>query len=269
MKMMFSKPYNKDKVKFPCYVSRKYDGVPVIFWVEDGVLHHATRQGNQVTSIDHIIANIQDMVDKYKLEDGFICCGEVYKKDTPFKDISGDIRRGRPALGLVFIMFEEPKGYANLTSIHDYEFLFLPEEWTCNYQEDVDKLLTEFSDDWEGMMIRHGEYEHGKRSWNSMKFKREPTLDLEVVEVIQSKDKHGNLKDMIGSFDCKYKDGVVRVGAGKLSHAERKEVWSNPEKYVGKIIEVKHMKDDSYDALRQPTFQRWRFDKDEVNWEEA
>ena len=70
---------------------------------------------------------------------------------------------------------------------------------------------------------------------------------------------------------------IVGVGPGKLTHDERKDLWetavptyeySREDVLTGKrvprtprIAEIKYMPDPDYDALRQPTFQRWRSDK--------
>jgi hypothetical protein len=53
-------------------------------------------------------------------------------------------------------------------------------------------------------------------------------------------------------------------GPGKLLHGERRALWAMQKmgRYVPKIAEIKFMPDDSYDKLRQGTFQRWRTDKE-------
>ena len=42
----------------------------------------------------------------------------------------------------------------------------------------------------------------------------------------------------------------------------RREIWTNKETYIGKIMEVKGMLIGSKDVLRHPTFVRFREDRD-------
>lgn len=278
MKMMLSKAYQENKVKFPCYVSQKLDGVPVIFWLENGELKHATRQGKQLESIPHIIKNVKELVDTSNLTEGFVCCGELYIKDMPFKDISGKVRKQLPCKDLKLYIFELSKEInflqyiATVSSLWDMPcYINQIRQEKVNNQEELQShldMLNVTDEDWEGLIIRSGEYEHGKRSWNSMKYKIEPTADLKVVGIEEAISKEGEPLGRVGAFLCEYKDSIIKVGSGKLSHAESKILWDEELLQYGRIIEVKYMKDDSYEALRQPTFQCFRDDKDEPNWDE-
>lgn len=277
MKMMLSKAFNEKKVQFPAYVSRKYDGVPVIFWQDNGVLYHATRQGKQLESIPHIIEGMKHWLkNQNKHFNGFVACGELYVEGWPFKDISGKVRKQEPCDSLEFKIFELSP-YLDYTDfcvaclgsggeyIAELDYpISLVDQIPCHTLEEIDMLTKSYmKDSWEGLIVRSGDYEHGKRSWNSMKIKNEPTMDLKVVGFEEAISQEGEPKGMIGAFVCEYKDRTIKVGAGKTSHAERTQIHNESLLHVGRIIEVKYMKDDSYDDLRQPTFQRWRDDKNE------
>lgn len=77
-------------------------------------------------------------------------------------------------------------------------------------------------------------------------------------------DKYGKPKGMVGRLDVLYKGKVVGVGPGALTHKERKDLWESVRKGEQKIAiaEIKYMPDDTYEALRQATFVRWRPDKE-------
>lgn len=263
MKMMLSKGYDEKKVKFPCYVSQKYDGVPVIFWKEDGLLKMSSRQGKPILSIDHIYDEVSAYLEtQYSSDNSIMLVGELIIPGLPFKDISGKVRKGLPCTDLELKIFYSNDEF-NTSSITrlDYDHLEMVQQIPMMDFEHLNSKLETFPEEWEGLMITHGEYESGKRSWNSMKFKREPTVDLKVAGVEEAHSKEGEPKGMIGAFICEYKGRNIKVGAGKTSHAERVELWTNPPLYGERIIEVKYMKDDSYEDLRQPTFQQWRDDK--------
>ena len=82
---------------------------------------------------------------------------------------------------------------------------------------------------------------------------------------------------MVGRLIVSYKGLTIGVGPGRLTHGERTSLWTCREAYLrteqdghrwkellpGRIAQIKYKADDSYDALRQPTFQHWRPEKDE------
>lgn len=269
-KMMLSKNYDEKKVKFPCYVSPKLDGVPVIFWMEDGLLKMSSRQGKPILSIDHIYEQVATFVGRegIYLDNEVVLVGELTIPGWDFKDISGKVRKGLPCTDLILNVFHRD-ALLSVRSIWngDYPHLDLIEQSGCHSQEELDLWIDSYPEEWEGIMIRNGDYMSAEgdakpiRSWNSMKFKREPTVDLKVVGITEAIDKHGKKKGMLGSFQCAYKGRVINIGPGKMSHKERTKTWDNELLNYGRIIEVKYMKDDSYEDLRQPTFQQWRDDK--------
>lgn len=268
MEMMLSKNYEKGKVKFPCYVSRKYDGVPVIFYIEDGELKHCTRQGNVLTSIDHIVEHIQEVLNnEYIYDDGIVCVGELYINNTPFKDISGKARKDEPCTLLRLMIFHAEDQWVEVLEDKVFGHVKMIETRRVMTYEVLDGIIETYPREWEGIMIRSGDYECGKRSWNSMKYKEVPTVDLRVTGFTEAIAKDGVPKGMVGAVQCVYKHKVINVGPGKMTHAERKKVFNNKGLYIGRIAEVKYMPDKSYEKLRQPTYQCWRMDKDETNEE--
>lgn len=110
-------------------------------------------------------------------------------------------------------------------------------------------------------------YDVAKRSHGMMKLKPKPTADLRVVGFEEAVSKDGTPLGMIGRIVCEYKGLHIGVGPGKFNHAERISIWNKRAGFVGAILEVQYMKDDSYEALRQPTAQQWRYDKTEPNYE--
>lgn len=126
----------------------------------------------------------------------------------------------------------------------------------------------------EGIMVHapSKKFTPGKRCWGNQRMKREPTVDVEVVGMEEAVSKKtGEGLGRVGRLHIKYYvadaqgrlTGIVGgCGPGKLSHQEAAELWQEYSKgWTPRIAEVKSMKDHSYEALRQPTFQRWRPDK--------
>lgn len=129
-------------------------------------------------------------------------------------------------------------------------------------------------------------FQPGKRCWGTQRMKPVPTIDLLVVgfeEAISAETGLG--LGMVGRINAEYNymqdntDGsdkticvgvhrvttTIGIGPGALNHTERKELWRMWKKrqYTPRIAEIRYMRDDSYDALRQPTFKCWRDDKKE------
>ncbi len=119
----------------------------------------------------------------------------------------------------------------------------------------------------EGVMINIWDAPYDfKRTNNLLKCKVFNTADLKVIGFEPGTGKY---TDMLGAFICEYKGGQVRVGSG-LTDAQRAEVYKDPSKYLGTIIEISYFEEtqDSTGkpSLRFPTFKDFRPDKTEPNY---
>ena len=108
------------------------------------------------------------------------------------------------------------------------------------------------------------------RSKGTSMFKMKPEIsgDFKVIDVIEGKGKDAG---RLGAFVIEYKDNTVHVGSG-LTDSIREEVWANPDKYIGKLIEVVYLcetKDEKtgLTSIRLPRFKRFRFDKNDVSYD--
>lgn len=162
-------------------------------------------------------------------------------------------------------------------------------------------MISSRAPDTEGMMLHSLQkpFQPGKRCWGMSRYKPQPTIDLEVVSFEEAVSEAGEPLGMLGRVNVRltrvfpstepaaapwhdlgirrdgkrYSEMVVGVGPGKLSHEERKLYWHRSSAgrderiryYNGDQLfaEIKYMPDPSYEALRQPTIQRFRTDKTE------
>lgn len=148
--------------------------------------------------------------------------------------------------------------------------------------------MMQVSNLFEGFMVRclrgpDSKYKMGKRSRGMMRYKPKPTVDLEVVRFEEAtanrtmtflgeEFEKGQGLRAVGRIVALYKGEEIGVGPGTLTHVERRDLW---ERYVksgqpqmngkGLLAEIEYMLDNSYSALRQPIFKRWRTDKTEVS----
>ena len=119
----------------------------------------------------------------------------------------------------------------------------------------------------EGLMGRRTDSPYiWKRSRNSTQylFKIKPfkTIDLQIVDFYPGEGKY---EGMMGGVIVSYKGNTVRVGSG-WNDAQRKQMWKNKKKYIGKYVEVKYLHEsenkDGDKSLNLPTVIRLRPDKD-------
>ena len=81
-----------------------------------------------------------------------------------------------------------------------------------------------------------------KRTVNMLKFKPTEKDNYLVLKVNEAIDKEGMAKGMVGSFTVKAHDTdeSFKVGAGKMKHSRRIELWGLRHLIPGNYVEVKH-----------------------------
>lgn len=280
-----SKPYDEKKQEFPGFLSIKLDGVPVRIdiEVEAGVAAYATqtRQAEPMPSVD---AQVNHFVGLLTAETGIIRNGRytfvaevTHETLRDFKDVSGVVRRKTQQEGLVLNIFDfqswqEPDlDFGERVAIMTYMqqhfrsdlVKFIPQYAVGpNDFETVKANLLDRHPGCEGLVYRafKGKFEPGSRRWNYMKILNEPTIDLHIVGFEEGKGKNANA---VGRLVARYKGERIGIGPGKLSYEERRQLMRTWPTWQGRIAQIKYKKDDSYEALRQPTFQYWRDDKHE------
>jgi len=122
----------------------------------------------------------------------------------------------------------------------------------------------------EGVMINVGDavYQY-KRTRDILKVKVQEDSDLMITgfELGKTSGKYANT---LGAILCEYKGGTVRVGGG-LSDELRDEIWNNQDKWLGRVIAVKHNgetvdSDTNQLSIRFPRFKELRDEGKEVNY---
>lgn len=285
--IMLANTYKKDsQLIFPLVFSEKLDGVAADFYGVDAIegelnVRVRSRQDEPIVSVDHIR---QFLHDKLPNRAHLIC--ELYIPNKKFKDISGLVRRQEQSPSLLAFVYdyyvegEEDKTYVERMNqmaavLGKY---IVPDIKTCPVQfiaavkvdnlddfKKVEQKFFELRPFAEGMVIRSlNEKSHYKMGWRSpgmLKHKVNNTIDLVISGFEEAISKDDKPLGMVGRIIASYKGQQIGVGPGKLKHSERKELFKNQAQYIGKIAEIVYMPDDSYEALREPRFYRWREDK--------
>lgn len=119
----------------------------------------------------------------------------------------------------------------------------------------------------EGIMINltNSTYQFS-RTWDLLKVKKFKDCDLRIVGFEEGANR---LSGTLGAIFLDYKGNTLRCGSG-FSKEQRKEIWENKDKYLGKIAEIKYFEETKNQAggtsLRFPVFKDIRFDKTEPNY---
>lgn len=137
----------------------------------------------------------------------------------------------------------------------------LVESHVAQTLEEVYQLYDRFiGEGYEGFIIRElsAPYER-KRSGAMMKFKPKATDIYKIRGVYEAISEDGTPKGMVGGFKCIDDMGTVfSVGAGKLSHEERKRIWDEfnycPGLFDASELEVEYQ--TMSDKNKVPLFSR-------------
>lgn len=107
----------------------------------------------------------------------------------------------------------------------------------------------------EGLMMNINDaYYEFKRSKTLLKIKVMEDVDLRILEI-----KHGNgkLRNTTGKIICDYKGYKLGVGSG-MSDEDRKDMWDNPDNYIGKLAKIQYFEETQNDSgelsLRFPVY---------------
>lgn len=286
-----AKGFSEKHLKFPVFLSHKIDGVPVRIDIDtNGCFTVRSRQNKPVPSVGELVQDFVDATSAY-LDLPCTLIGEVYQRGDPcadFKDTSGIVRRKDDQSDLVAIaLFEmftpalQEVGFERryealrvlecaLDDVGLLGMVHVCEQQRVETLSQLEHHFEDFCNRWpeaEGMVARNWDdpFMPGKRSWGYQKLLREPTIDLWIVGFEEAIDQHGNPKGMAGRLVASYKGNEIGIGPGRLTHDERTTLWVHYQTGVfhKRMAQIKYKADDSYDALRQPTFQFWRDDKDE------
>lgn len=285
------KNYAPEKMQWPAVHQEKIDGVPARVTRIEGKVVSLTRQNERLVSIPHIEKFCEGILQ----HEGDSVVMELHIEDTPFKDISGHVRRHEPCPELHGYIFDADwRAYTDgtyrdrmitlgtrLNIMHmehaedEFPVSIIP-GILCEDQaaaEAAHAALMKEHPTAEGSVLHSVSklFNPGKRCWGTQRMKPVPTIDLLVIGFKEAVSEDGKPLKMVGRVEAEFTklvDGKpvtepIGIGPGALTHAQRKALWAKwiSGEYKPRIAEMKYMRDESYDALRQPTFKQWRPDK--------
>ena len=291
IKPLLSCEVSVDNINFPIYVSTKFDGIRAM--VIDSVVYSRSMKPIRNEHVQKLFGKPE-----YNGFDGELVVGDIYAKDVFQKTTSGVMSKdGEPDVTFyVFDIFTNntEKYKERLYTLNDklvldqYHNIVATQQLYIQTKEELTELLNkEKVKGGEGLIGRNpkGRYKYGRstpKEQFSMKFKFFEQDEFEVVGFTErmhnsneqkrdalgyaerSSSKEGMIPmNTLGSLILKYGDGTFNCGTG-FSDALRDEIWSNQDKYLGKLASIRYMSVGAKDKPRIPSF-IWFRDEDDMS----
>lgn len=292
--VMLAAPYDSKKLKFPCRIEPKFDGMRVIARYGNADWQFFTRSGKPVMTIpEGLIGELDALRESIfqflhadtEFKQGIVFDGELMgetfqetmqqarRKDSTFETARFHVFDWLPGL-----TFDKLKGEFKSTRPYGerrvalaaafkngdpFTHLKLPTSYLVNSEAEIQEYYRNArARGLEGLIIKSitGLY-HPKRHVDWMKVKAEETADLPIVDV---KEGTGKYVGMLGAFVVDHKGVLVEVGGG-YTDKEREEFWKqwHAERHMleGQMIEVEYQEETPDGSLRHPRYVRLRTDK--------
>lgn len=253
--VMLAKTVEWRRVKYPCWATVKLDGVRAIY--RNGEFYF--RNGKKIPGLSHLTSVMVN--NRAPVLDGELLCPEL-----SFQQSSGQIRSYAESPTATFHIIDAPEHKSLVYSER------MIDAW--KYTNDMIKSMeTKLCKDegalraanqlymhngFEGTVIKPLKYKYvGKRSYDWMKIKEVRDCDVVVKDVFEGT---GRLVGRLGGVIVDYKGVDVRVGSG-FSDAQRDLYWLEPEKIIGRTIEIQYHEVTPAGSLRHPRIVGFRDDK--------
>ena len=232
------------KVKFPCVVSPKIDGLRLILSVQDGEVTTVSRTGTTFTGLNHITSEYAS----YCSDDNVVIDGELYSRTLTFEQISSVVRKGDPndpRMSQIFfyafdVINDEPYHLRVLALEEiaaDLKYTEIVPWFITKSSEEIDiKHLRFIEDGYEGSMIRnlHSLYQKNKRSYDLLKNKEFLDSEFKVIGYKAGKGKFENVPIFL--LRC---DGGEFEAVPKGDQGLREDYLRNAESYIGSLATVR------------------------------
>lgn len=251
-KPMLAQSFDKHakKIKFPCIVQPKLDGIRCLATLTpDGVLL-TSRTGKVITSVPHIESQLAKAFPNQILQ----LDGELYLHEhkADFEKIVSAVRKLEPTPESASIEYHiydvvSDQGYVeryapvhHLLSGFGQSLNIKPVKRSLVHNEDAARkhFHQYLEQGYEGAMLRNldGGYEH-KRSYNLQKLKVFEDDEFKIVGVSEGR---GKLMGHAASFICENSDGTQFEAKLEGSLDRLKEYFENPSLWQNKKLTVRY-----------------------------
>jgi DNA ligase 1 len=232
------------KITFPGYLQRKYDGMRGILYWDGDSLKIRSRNGKVLSNLEHILEYAKDLPKDWQLD------GELYAHGYNLQSIvSLTKRKQKDTLKIKYRVYD-----IILEGTPYEERYFLLRDWYMENQarEAILLVATVGVSDWEtvwdlfnkyrakgyeGAMWRdpNMDYEAGERSWGLIKIKDFLEEDFEIIGVKEATGRDQGT----AIFTCITLDGAEFDVRPMGTRETRRDYLDNFEEYEGKLLTVR------------------------------
>lgn len=255
------------KIKYPCLVSKKLDGMRLVATINDGVCKLWTRNRKPVTSLPHINRAFEE-----KFPEGtHVFDGEAYVHTlaADFERIMSLCRSKKPGEGhevIEYHVFDAVlegvpfvKRYKYLKELFadaPHPFKLVKNKKADSEDELVEIFTSYLRQGYEGAMVRNAEgmYEY-KRSYDLLKVKE--FLD-EEFPIVDFEEGRGKLMGHVASFICRTPEGKTFKAKMDGSLDRLKAFFEDHSLWQGKILTVCYQNKTKDSVPRFPVGKRFR-----------
>lgn len=254
--VMLCEDLSRVKLKFPCMVSPKYDGVRATWHPGDTYL--TSRNEKPIFGMGHIIEEFsrqgcgpQDM--------------ELIVPNMEFNKLSGLIRNHSATPQAVAMVIDTPTEGNLLDRLSRRAtdsacIQGIPHTMVITFDEISDYYDTYINAGLEGVVVKTLDHKYsGRRSYDWMRLVPVKSIDVLVTGLYEGE---GKLKDKCGGFYFVFNGHICKCGTMLgITEDERGYMWFAKNEYIGRtaIVEFKELQPSG--KPRQPRSKGWRTDK--------
>ena len=256
--IMLAKKVNWERVRYPCFISPKIDGVRAVY--KYGEFY--SRGGHKYKGLQHLKDQLKDIT--VPLD------GELIVSGVSFQVGSGMIRSDQRTPGANFRIFELPTmpddfqtRVIMMEDFTDYSpnVSSVPHFMINNQAEAMEYYRSFRSLGYEGAVVKSLEYRYvGTRSWHWMKVKPlMKDLELKVIKVYEGTGKYrGKLGGVTVEYFGTKGSRIVDIGSG-FTDDQRDAFWPgalfiDEADIIDKYIQAEAMEETDDGSLRHPIF---------------
>lgn len=266
----------KEIVDKGVYASPKFDGYRCLAVINEGKVTLYSRSGTEFENFPSII----DSLERSFPSSSIVLDGEIMSDDFQAMQKSAFASKRGTTVGDVkyfvfgYVPYKEwvSKVFTMKTSERLHELFNISKSFEDNVVLVDQKLINNLNDAYayesecmskgfEGaMLLPDIPYYLGKKSNKLLKLKTMQSQDCRVVGFYRGEDDSRN-QDVLGGIEVVQENGVLcRCGSG-FNDQDREYIWHNKDKFLGRIVEIKHQELTKDGTMRFPIFMRWRNDK--------
>jgi DNA ligase 1 len=213
VKPMLALAYSEKKLKLPCFIQPKLDGVRCLMVLGKDSVKFLSRNGKEYTTLGHIERTVLSALKEYPYLRDTILDGELYAHDISFQAIVSAVKkRNADTVRINLRVYDKvldadhtvrlSAAAAIVMTLNSPHITFVPTH-LIKEKAKIDEYFSEYiAQGYEGAMLRLTDtgYEAGARSASLLKVKEfdETEFDFREFRLGQR-----GVEDLIGTFACK------------------------------------------------------------------